>query len=60
MGVPFTSDDPNLADALFLVDHPGWTWRALQETPADVIALIHRSEQFLTEERRSRAKGARR
>ncbi len=29
--------DP-FSDVVFLVNHPGWTWRDLQETPDDVIA----------------------
>lgn len=36
--------DPALADALWLVDHPGWTWRDLQETPAAVVDLMSRAE----------------
>lgn len=49
--------DPALSDALFLVSHPGWTWGALQETPADVIDLLGRAEQLraeVAEQRRGR------
>ena len=35
---------PDLADAFFLANHPGWSWRDLQEAPDDLIEtmrLIH-------------------
>ena len=28
---------PELADALFLADHPGWSWSDLQTAPADLV-----------------------
>lgn len=40
------TDDPDLLDALFLLNHPGWTWRALQETPADIIEIITLAESL--------------
>lgn len=30
----------DFTDAHFLRRHPGWTWRDLQETPADIIDLM--------------------
>ena len=32
--------DQRLADAIFLSRHSGWTWRDLQETPSDIVALM--------------------
>ena len=32
--------DRDLADAVFLADHPGWSWDDLQRAPADVVSLI--------------------
>ncbi len=29
--------DGDLADALFLHEHPGWSWRDLQDAPAVVV-----------------------
>ena len=46
--------DPDLADALWLVSHPGWTWDALQSTPADVLDLIARAEAAEASARKSR------
>jgi len=31
-----------LADAVFLEDHPGWSWDELQRAPADVVELMRR------------------
>lgn len=31
---------PELSDALFLADHPGWSWSDLQSAPADLVADI--------------------
>ena len=31
---------PAVADAFFLVNHPGWTYDDLHAAPADVIAMI--------------------
>jgi hypothetical protein len=36
------SPDDDLADAMFLHAHPGWTWRALQETPAQIVEYVRR------------------
>jgi len=29
---------------VFLINHPSWTWRDLQETPEDVLALLYAFE----------------
>lgn len=47
--------DRDLADALWLVAHPGWSWRALQETPADVIELMNAAETMRAEMAEKRA-----
>ena len=38
------SPDDDLADAMFLHAHPGWTWRALQETPGQIVDYIRQIE----------------
>lgn len=35
-----TSNDPDLLDAMFLANHPGWSWRDLQDAPARVVAAL--------------------
>jgi hypothetical protein len=27
---------------VFLLDHPGWSWRDLQDAPAEVVAIIRK------------------
>jgi hypothetical protein len=34
-----------LADALFLADHPGWSWSDLQSAPVDVVADLKAVER---------------
>ena len=46
--------DPVLGDALFLVAHPGWSWRDLEEAPADVVALIRTHDLEQAHESRRR------
>ena len=45
--------DPDLADAMWLVGHPSWSWHDLQSTPADVIDLMARAESALASARKS-------
>ena len=45
--------DPDLADAMWLVGHPSWSWHDLQATPADVIDLMARAESALASARKS-------
>ena len=47
--------DDRLADVLFLADNPAWTWRDLQETPEDVLALLR---QLRRAEARAREEAA--
>lgn len=35
-------------DAVFLHKHPGWTWQAMQDAPADVIDLLTRMDNVTT------------
>lgn len=39
-GATASSPDRDVADAMFLTNHPGWTWADLQATPARVLAAI--------------------
>ena len=39
-GASVTASDDRLADVLFLANHPAWTWRDLQDTPEDVLAML--------------------
>jgi hypothetical protein len=39
-----TNPDPLLVDALWLVNHPAWSWTDLQTAPAEIIDLITRVE----------------
>lgn len=47
--------DRALSDALWLLAHPGWTWHALQETPAEVVDLIGRAEAIRSDVEQKRA-----
>lgn len=49
------TNDPALADALWLVAHPGWTWQTLQATPADVVDLMARAENIRADVAQKRA-----
>jgi hypothetical protein len=35
-----TAPDAMFSDALFLVNHPNWTYQQLQDTPATVVDLM--------------------
>jgi hypothetical protein len=53
-----------LADAYFLVDHPGWTWRDLEEAPEDLVDTMReirnaRIAQARTDEKRRAAEAQR-
>lgn len=39
-GAPVKDPEAVLVDALFLQEHPGWSWRDLQETPYEVIEVM--------------------
>jgi hypothetical protein len=40
------------SDALFLHEHPTWTWQALQGTPEAVVTLIRQMDKSTTKKRR--------
>jgi len=44
-----TAEEWDLADALFLRNHPGWTWQALQDTPEPVVAILQDLERRIAE-----------
>lgn len=47
-------DDWDLfSDAMFLAEHPGWTWQALRDTPAEVIDLIRKYDEAMASKRSS-------
>ena len=46
--------DPEAADAMFLDNHPGWTWRDLQDTPVRVIAHLNQIHSIRASEARKR------
>lgn len=48
--------DDRLADVLFLADHPAWTWRDLEETPEDVLALTRQLGRMTARARQEAAK----
>lgn len=37
---------------MFLAEHPAWTWQQLQDTPADVVALLRRLDGIRAEHAR--------
>jgi hypothetical protein len=39
-GLGVRDPDAILTDALFLHEHPGWSWQDLQDTPYEVIDLL--------------------
>lgn len=41
-GGSVSTEDDRLADVLWLANNPTWTWRDLDETPEDVLALLRR------------------
>lgn len=52
----------DFTDAYFLRRHPGWTWRDLQETPADIVDLMLLMDRMEADVAKSRntSKGLRR
>jgi hypothetical protein len=46
-----TNPDPLLVDALWLVNHPAWSWSDLQAAPAEIIDLITRAESAIAKAR---------
>jgi hypothetical protein len=48
--------DPDLADAYFLADHPGWTWFDLEEAPEDLVDTMReiRNARIAAEAQRPR------
>jgi hypothetical protein len=51
-GASLTNPDPLLVDALWLVQHPAWSWTDLQATPAEIIDLMTRAESAIAAARK--------
>jgi len=43
--------DDDLRDAILLHAHPGWSWRELQETPAQVVEHVRAIDYELAKKR---------
>lgn len=40
------AEQRGLADAYFLLRHPGWSWHDLHDAPADVVRLMRYIEHM--------------
>lgn len=54
-----TPETRAVADAYFLIRHPGWSWHDLDSAPAEVVRMMRLIEHTEAEIAEARARSAR-